>query len=54
MDLRDVHSIQATNRPFQWTLTTTDQLFTASGNHLYEGENVAQEDVNIETVSVSF
>ncbi|KAJ5991375.1 hypothetical protein N7522_011582 [Penicillium canescens] len=35
-----------------WTITTTDRLFTASGNHLYEGETVAPEEVNIETARV--
>ncbi|CAI7678381.1 unnamed protein product [Penicillium manginii] len=30
-----------------WTITTTDQLFTASGNHLYEGEKIPQEEVDI-------
>ncbi|PIG83420.1 hypothetical protein AARAC_006313 [Aspergillus arachidicola] len=32
-----------------WTITTTDQLFTASGNHLYEGEEIPQEEVDINT-----
>ncbi|KAE8373372.1 hypothetical protein BDV26DRAFT_69155 [Aspergillus bertholletiae] len=32
-----------------WTITTTDQLLTASGNHLYEGEEIPQEEVNIDT-----
>ncbi|KAE8158860.1 hypothetical protein BDV40DRAFT_307492 [Aspergillus tamarii] len=30
-----------------WTITTTDRMFTASGNHLYEGEEIPQEEVNI-------
>ncbi|KAL4889987.1 hypothetical protein BDV59DRAFT_209938 [Aspergillus ambiguus] len=30
-----------------WTVTTTDQLFRAHGNHLYEGEAIPEEDVNI-------
>ncbi|KAB8213483.1 hypothetical protein BDV33DRAFT_196900 [Aspergillus novoparasiticus] len=35
-----------------WTITTTDQLFTASGNHLYEGEEIPQEEVDINTARV--
>ncbi|RJE27649.1 hypothetical protein PHISCL_00074 [Aspergillus sclerotialis] len=32
----------------QWTVTTSSQLFTATGNHLYEGEDIPQEEVDIE------
>ncbi|KAJ5103104.1 hypothetical protein N7532_003633 [Penicillium argentinense] len=37
-----------------WTITTTNQLFTASGNHLYEGEELPQEhlDINLARVRV--
>ncbi|KAJ5325766.1 hypothetical protein MYU51_001283 [Penicillium brevicompactum] len=35
-----------------WTITTTNKLFTATGNHLYEGEAVRKEEIDIETVSV--
>ncbi|KJK64942.1 Protein of unknown function DUF3445 [Aspergillus parasiticus SU-1] len=35
-----------------WTITTTDQLFTASGNHLYKGEEIPQEEVDINTARV--
>ncbi|GAB1194713.1 hypothetical protein APSETT444_003959 [Aspergillus pseudonomiae] len=35
-----------------WTITTTEQLFTASGNHLYEGEEIPQEEINIDTARV--
>ncbi|CAG7946172.1 unnamed protein product [Penicillium salamii] len=35
-----------------WTITTTNKLFTASGNHLYEGEAVAQEEINVDTARV--
>ncbi|CAG8014546.1 unnamed protein product [Penicillium salamii] len=35
-----------------WTITTTNKLFTASGNHLYEGEAVNQEEINIDTARV--
>jgi len=30
-----------------WAITTHDRLFAASGNHLYEGEEVKEEDVDI-------
>ncbi|KAI9927591.1 hypothetical protein AWENTII_006421 [Aspergillus wentii] len=35
-----------------WTITTTDALFAAHGNHLYEGESIPQEDINIDTARV--
>ncbi|KAJ1715884.1 hypothetical protein COH20_000162 [Aspergillus flavus] len=35
-----------------WTITTTDQLFTPAGNHLYEGEEIPQEEVDINTARV--
>jgi hypothetical protein len=36
----------------QWAITTHDRLFAASGNHLYEGEEVESEEVDINDVSV--
>ncbi|KAJ5234706.1 uncharacterized protein N7469_003874 [Penicillium citrinum] len=35
-----------------WTITTTNQLFTASGNHLYEGEDIPQENIDINMARV--
>ncbi|CAI7618454.1 unnamed protein product [Penicillium bialowiezense] len=35
-----------------WTITTTNRLFTPSGNHLYAGEAVRQEEIDVQTVSV--
>ncbi|KAJ5610695.1 hypothetical protein N7510_007414 [Penicillium lagena] len=30
-----------------WAITTTDELFTPSGTHIYEGEKVLQEEIDI-------
>ncbi|KAL1866261.1 hypothetical protein Plec18167_009101 [Paecilomyces lecythidis] len=30
-----------------WTIQNTDQLFTASGNHLYDGEEIPKEELDI-------
>lgn len=34
----------------QWTVTTSGQLFSPSGTHLYEGEEIPLEDVDIDIV----
>jgi hypothetical protein len=36
----------------QWSITTHDRLFAASEhNHLYDGEEVVEEEINIDNVS---
>ena len=37
----------------KWAITTHDRLFAASGNHLYEGEEVQEEEVDVNNVSYS-
>ncbi|KAG0651051.1 hypothetical protein D0Z07_2806 [Hyphodiscus hymeniophilus] len=38
-----------------WAITTHDRLYAASGgNHLYEGEEVEKEDIDIDNVSQGF
>ncbi|KUJ22699.1 uncharacterized protein LY89DRAFT_680816 [Mollisia scopiformis] len=32
-----------------WSINTKEQLFAASGTHLYEGEEAVEEEVNIDT-----
>ncbi|GLI78784.1 hypothetical protein PoHVEF18_007105 [Penicillium ochrochloron] len=35
-----------------WTIQNTDRLFTATGNHGYEGEVATQEDLNLDIARV--
>lgn len=37
----------------KWTITTTDKLFTASGNHLYERDEVELIDIDIKKEGTS-
>ncbi len=39
---------------YQWSITTHDRLYAASGNHLYEGEEPEDEEVNLNNVSLNF
>lgn len=34
---------------YQWSINTKEQLYAASGTHLYEGEEAAEEEINIHT-----
>lgn len=36
----------------QWTITPHDTLFTAAGNHLYEGEAAEEIDIDVNKVSL--
>jgi hypothetical protein len=34
----------------KWTITTDDRLFVPSGNHLYDGEEAKEEEIDIDKV----
>lgn len=38
----------------KWTITTDDRLFVPSGNHLYDGEEAKEEEIDIDKVGFSF
>ncbi|ODM23284.1 hypothetical protein SI65_00873 [Aspergillus cristatus] len=40
------------DKPLETLRTMGDQLFTAHGNHLYEGESIPKEDLDIDKVRV--